>query len=177
MYLIVLMLIWICCAFGLRAILALKVHKLFTGAENYQRLELPTANMADVDPGTDRYLLFMQISSKHSGVWDLYTTEYHVFIYLIPPFDTHAANFGARRCGRKRQADGNLQLEITIIPYCKLLSVRGFLSHHLAVTSRHVNQLAKFSKCKHAILSYTNLDSWNVCLNSEHPSSLYEILR
>ena len=34
---------------------------------------------------------------------------------------------------KKRQADSDLQLVITIIPYCKLQLSHVFLTHHLAV--------------------------------------------
>ena len=79
------------------------------GAGNYHQPQLPSANMADSDVGTERYSLFMQILSTHFGVWGLYTTEYHVCTYWTPPFDLRIATFAARRWGKKRRADGNLQ--------------------------------------------------------------------
>ena len=51
------------------------------GAGNYHQPQLPSANMADSDVGTERYSLFMQILSTHFGVWGLYTIEYHVCTY------------------------------------------------------------------------------------------------
>ena len=79
------------------------------GAGNYHQPQLPSANMADSVVGTERYSLFMQKLSTHFGVWGLYMTEYHVCTYCTPPFDLRVATFAARRWGKKRQADGNLQ--------------------------------------------------------------------
>ena len=79
------------------------------GAGNYHQPQLPSANMADSVVGTERYSLFMQKLSTHFGVWGLYMTEYHVCTYWTPPFDLRVATFAARRWGKKRQADGNLQ--------------------------------------------------------------------
>ena len=47
----------------------------YTGAGNYQQPQLPTANMAGADIGTERYSPFMQILRTHSGILNLYTTE------------------------------------------------------------------------------------------------------
>ena len=67
------------------------------GAGNYHQPQLPSANMADSDVGTERYSVFMQILSTHFGVWGLYTTKYHVCTYWTPPFDLRIATFAARR--------------------------------------------------------------------------------
>ena len=45
------------------------------GRGNYQQPQLPTSNKADADLGTEKYSLFRQILSTHSGVWGLYATE------------------------------------------------------------------------------------------------------
>ena len=66
------------------------------GAGNYHQPQLPSANMADSDVGTERYSVFMQILSTYFGVWGLYTTEYHVCTFWTPPFDLRIATFAAR---------------------------------------------------------------------------------
>ena len=70
------------------------------GAGNYHQPQLPSANMADSDVGTERYSLFMQLLSTHFGVWGLYTTEYHVCTYWTPTFDLIVVTFAARRWGK-----------------------------------------------------------------------------
>ena len=117
--------------------------------------------MADAVPDNERYSLFMPILSTHCGVWGLYTIEWHVCSYWPPPFDSQVTTFAARWWGRKRQAVGNLQSVITIVPYCKLPSVLRFRPDRLAAK---VNQMAVFSKCKHVILSYADPQPRNVCL-------------
>ena len=102
------------------------------GAGNYQQPQLPTANMADTDLRTEIYSLFMQILSTHSGVWDVYTTQWHVCINWTPPFDSHVMTFAARWSGRKQRADGNLQYCMMVITDCKLPSALRFLPHRLA---------------------------------------------
>ena len=67
------------------------------GAGNYHQPQLPSANMADSDVGTERYSVFMEILSTYFGVWGLYTTEYHVCTFWTPPFDLRIATFAARR--------------------------------------------------------------------------------
>ena len=77
----------------------LKTSHMFThslGAGNYHQPQLPSANMADSDVGTERYSVFMQILSTYFGVWGLYTTEYHVCTFWTPPFDLRIATFAAR---------------------------------------------------------------------------------